>query len=163
MPDTWWLLIAIGALVALGILLWGPARAAAREARLAQAKKDFHKQRERLEAKVIRLAERRTDAPHWATCEFKDAVAYVRHRLTRELSAFVEVNVLVAPFDGLPGGGGALASDCFHTGTAIFRFDGKHWETDGRVIFDLSPAEAIRSYQNDFEIVAQELAEQSEP
>ena len=41
-------------------------------------------------------------------------------------------------------------------GTAIFRFDHTHWETEGRAILNLSPAEAIRLYQHDLEMVDQD-------
>ena len=50
--------------------------------------------------------------------------------------------------------------DNLRSGTAIFRFDSSHWETDGRAILNLSPAEAIRFYRNDLEMIDQELAGQ---
>jgi len=78
--------------------LWRPYQAAAREARLQQARKEFHKQREWLEVKFISLAGARgkSDAPRWSNCEFDDAVSYVRHRATGELSAFVGGLLIVA-------------------------------------------------------------------
>jgi hypothetical protein len=164
MPEPWWWILALGAALAgIAILLWRPARMAAREARLAQAKRHFHRQRERLEAKFIQLAAAgaKPDAPRWTDCDFDDAVAYVRNRATGELSAFVAVTVAL---DGLPDVSTSSASDLIgnlRAGTAVFRFDRDHWETDGRAILNLSPSEAIRFYQNDLEVVGQELAEQS--
>jgi hypothetical protein len=46
-------------------------------------------------------------------------------------------------------------------GPAVFRFDKTRWVTDGRVIHDLSPNEAIRAYQNDLEMVGQEMADRT--
>ena len=46
-------------------------------------------------------------------------------------------------------------------GTAVFRFDRDHWETEGRAILNLSPSEAIRFYRNDLEKVGEELAHHS--
>ena len=163
MPEPWWwILVLLAATTGVVILLWRPARGAAREARLAQAKRFFHRQRERLEAKFIQLAaaQTRPDAPRWSDCDFDDAVAYVRNRATGELSAFVAVTVAL---DGLPNLATSSASDLIgnlRAGTAVFRFDRDHWETDGRAILNLSPSEAIRFYQNDLEVVGQELAEQ---
>ncbi len=163
MPESWWWILALGAALAgIAILLWRPARMAARDARLTQAKRYFHRQRERLEAKFVQLAvaQAKHDAPRWTDCDFDDAVAYVRDRATGELSAFVAVTVAL---DGLPDVATSSASDLIgnlRAGTAVFRFDRDHWETDGRAILNLSPSEAIRFYQNDLEVVGQELAEQ---
>lgn len=164
MSSARWILIGAGAVVAgcwLVLVLWRRLRAATREARLARARRDFHRQRERLEMKFVQLAAAKAEAnaPHWAECEFGDDVAYVRHRNTGELSAFVAVTVAVRQqHDPLQELGEIVGN--LRAGTAVFRFDRDHWETDGRAILNLSPAEAIRFYRNDLEIVDQELAGQ---
>ena len=143
-------------------MIWRPLRTAVRESRFSRARKDFHTKRERLEAKFVRLASTRAKpgAPRWADCEFEDDVAYVRNRTTGELSAFVEIVMMI---DGAPRDGEALddPTGTAQAGTAIFRFDGQHWDTDGRAFLNLSPAEAIRYYKDDLEIVGQELAGRS--
>jgi hypothetical protein len=161
MPDFgWWILLGVVAVAAGAALAWRPLRAAAREARFTQAKRDFHKQREWLEAKLIRLASThvKPDSPRWADCDFDDAVAYVRHRATGELSALVGITVAMERIGHSPASASDLISN-LRAGTAVFRFDAGHWETDGKVLLNLSPSEAIRFYQNDLEIVGQELAE----
>ena len=40
--------------------------------------------------------------------------------------------------------------------TAVFCFDGERWTTEGRAIFNLSPAETIRFYRHDLQIVNQQ-------
>ena len=93
-------------------------------------------------------------SPRWADCEFDDDVSYVRNRNTGELCAFVRVTIALEDEDGSPG------IDPLHgyrSGTAIFRFDRRHWKTDGRAILNLSPSEAIRFYHDDLEIVGEEL------
>ena len=42
--------------------------------------------------------------------------------------------------------------------TAVFRFDGTRWETDGRALFNVTPAEAIHLYRRKLEMVACEMA-----
>ena len=159
MSELWWFMVGAGAILAVFVLVWRPARAASRHARLSRAKRDFHLQRERLEAKFVQLAKRRSrgDSPHWEDCDFDDDVAYVRDRNSRKLSAFVAVTVAVSEYGGpLASIGDVLGN--YRVGTAVFRFDRDHWDTDGRAILNLSPAEAIRFYQNDLEIVDQEMA-----
>ena len=163
MPEPgWWILALLAAITGIGVLLWRPARTAARQSRFSQAKRIFHRQRERLEAKFIQLAaaNAKADAPRWTECDFDDSVAYVRNRSTGELSAFVAVTVAMESLENAAHSASDLLSN-LHAGTAVFRFDRDHWVTDGRAILNLSPSEAIRFYQNDIEVVGQELAEQS--
>jgi hypothetical protein len=161
MPDTWWwILLGVAAIVTTVALLWRPLRMAARESQFSRARKEFHRQREWLEAKFIRLAaaHHAPDSPRWSDCDFDDGVSYVRNRVTGELCAFVAVTVAL---DGLEQSSGSAADliGRLRAGTAVFRRSKDRWETDGRVILNLSPSEAIRFYQSDLEIVGQELAE----
>jgi hypothetical protein len=159
MPETLWILVPTILVFLAGMALaWQPIRAAMNRSRLADARRDFHWQRERLEVKFIQLAWTNVppNGPRWGDCDFEDDVSYVRNRNTGELSAFVGVTVTVTDAeDGLDFGPGAAPS--VRAATAIFRFDGRHWETDGRAILNLSPSEAIRFYQDDLEIVGEEL------
>ena len=77
---------------------------------------------------------------------------------TGELSAFVAVTVALEGIGHLTTSATDLMSN-LQAGTAVFRFDKDHWVTDGRVILNLSPDEAIRFYQNDLEMVGQEMAD----
>jgi hypothetical protein len=161
MPEPlWWIPVALAVLAIVVFLLWRPFQVATREARLTQARKEFHKQREWLEVKFITLAgtQRGPDSPRWSNCEFDDAVCYVRHRTTGELSAFVAVTVALESIGHVNISATDLMSN-LQAGTAVFRFDKSRWVTDGRVIHDLSPNEAIRAYQSDLEMVGQEMAD----
>ncbi|MFZ5829576.1 MAG: hypothetical protein ACOY3P_05790 [Planctomycetota bacterium] len=158
MFEPWWVVLIAGAALAVIAALWRPARSAAREARVAMARRDFRLKREWLEAKFVQRAAARSQSGvvRWSDCEFADDVAYVRNRSTQELSAFVAVTVPVEDVDL-----GAPTEDLMGSmriGTAIFRFDRDHWDTDGRAILNLTPAEAIRFYQSDLERIDQELA-----
>jgi hypothetical protein len=157
----WWI-AALGLLFIAWICLWRPARSVSKEVQFAKAKKFFHTQRERLEAKFINLASSRAkaDAPKLADCNFADDVAYVRNRSTGELSAFVAVSVSMDDSESRTKDAGDAVSN-LQLGTAVFRFDRDHWETDGRTILNLNPSEAIRLYRNDFEKVGEEFAHHS--
>jgi len=173
MPEPWWWIPVACAMVAVAVLiLWRPCQAAAREARFADARKEFHKQREWLEVKFISLAggqvagaqvagvQGKPEAPRWSNCEFDDAVSYVRHRTTGELSAYVAVTVALEGIGQTTASTTDLMSN-LQAGTAVFRFDKARWVTDGRVILNLSPNEAIRFYQNELEMVGQEMADRT--
>ncbi len=159
MAETLWILVPTVLVLIAGLAVaWQPIRAAVRRSRLADARRDFHWQRERLEAKFIKLAwtNAKPVGPRWVDCEFEDDVAYVRNRNTDELSAFVGVTIAMVEQVAGPD----FSEDAprrYRAGTAIFRFDRNHWETDGRAILNLSPSEAIRFYQDDLEVVSEEL------
>jgi len=156
----WILVVGIVCILVGAGLVWRPFLAAWRGARFAEACRDFHRQRERLETKFVQLGTigAKPDAPRWTDCQFDDDVAYARNRSTGELSAFVAVTIEMEDHDARPPGTpGAVGN--LRAATAVFRFDGHHWETDGRAIFNLTPTEAIHFYQRELEMVGQELAE----
>jgi hypothetical protein len=130
-------------------------RAAVRRVRLADARRNFHWQRERLEMKFIQLAQAaaKPGAPRWLDCDFENDVAYVRNRSTGELAAFVPVTIALEDSDDLT----MPALENLRSGTAVFRFDRDRWETDGVALLNLTPTEAIRFYRDNLEIVAQEV------
>jgi len=139
--------------------VWRPLRARIREQELARARKDFHRQRERLEARFFTLAAR-SGMPRgleWVRCDFDDDVIYARHRQSGELSAFVAVTI---GFEAIVGGGmeEVEAVGNARAATAVFRVEKGQWATDGRALFNLSPSEAVAFYQDNFELVAEELA-----
>ena len=160
MAQFWWLPI-IALLLLTAAYLWHPRRRAARSLRLNQAKRRFHVQREWLEAKFVQLAESHANpnAPRWIDCAFDDDVSYVRNRTTGELSALVAVTIASEGYNR-SFQSTAEAVGNLQAGTAVFRFDCDHWETDGRAILNLSPNETVHHFGEDFEIVGEELAHQ---
>lgn len=158
----WWWFVGFGVLVVALICLRRPIRTASREVQFNRARKYFHTQRERLEAKFVHLAASRAkdDSPRLTDCNFADDVSYVRNRATGELSAFVAVSVATEdPKSSALNTGDAVGN--LQLGTAVFRFDRDHWETEGRTILNLSPSEAIRFFVNDLEKVGEEFAHKS--
>jgi hypothetical protein len=117
-----------------------------RENQLARARKEFHQQRERLEAKFFTLAARsgKPRGLEWVRCDFEDDVIYARHRQSGELSAFVGVTI---GFEAIEGGGmeEVEAVGNARAATAVFRIENGAWATDGRALFNLTPSEAVAS------------------
>ena len=159
MRVLWWILVAVGAVGAAVAVIRRFVRTALRQAQYARAQRDFHIQRERLEAKFVQLASVHAgpDGPHWDDCDFADDVIYVRTRKTGKLSALVSMTVAVDDVEGPPAAIGDLVGN-LRAGTAVFRFESDHWETDGRALLNLSPIEALRRYRDDLEMVDHEPA-----
>lgn len=158
MGEVGWLLI-VPVVLAATLLPWLCIRLkrSLNEARFARAMKDFHAQREYLEAKFFEIASS-SGMPRglaWTQCRFADGVAYARDRQTGDLSALVSVTI---GFKAVEGGGmeDVEAVKNLRAATAVFFFAGGRWTTQGRAIFNLNPAEAIDFYADDLEMVAQE-------
>ncbi len=161
MWDWMWELAALGVALTLfvGALLWRPIRQRKREAQLVRDRQNFHRQRERLEARFFQLAGQsgKPRGLEWSNCDFDDDVIYARDRRTGQLSAFVAVTI---SFEAISGGGmeEVEAVSNLRAATAVFRVDKGRWATDGRAIFNLNPSEAVRYYQDNLELVCEDAA-----
>jgi hypothetical protein len=160
MPENWWAWTSATLFLTGLLYFWGPARRAIRDARFARQQHEFHAQRERLEAKFVKLASAqvKAEAPRIEDYDFADDVSYVRHRATGQLSAFVAVSISLEESPEHPAFFAGDMVGKMQLGTAVFRFDRDHWETDGRTILNLTPREAVRFFQRDWKIVGQEYA-----
>ncbi len=136
-----------------------PIRAARAAELLARAQRDFHRQRERLEARFIERAAA-TGKPRglrWADVDFDDDVIYARDRRRGQLKALVAIEVR---FEAVEGGGmeDVEAVPRVRAATAEFLHDGDRWATEGRVYFNLAPAATVKYLASDLELVAEEPA-----
>jgi len=159
--SYWWWAVAAAVATAGGIaaLLWRRVRTRLRRAEYQRYCAEFHLQRERLEAKFVELAgsSGKPRGLRWTDCMFEDEVTYARHRQTGELCAFVGATIA---FEAVEGGGmeDVEAVGNLRAATAVFRLDRGRWQTDGRAIFNLNPAEAIAYYQDNLVMIGQEPA-----
>ena len=134
-----------------------PIRAARRAEQLARIQRDFHRQREQLEAKFIdrAAASGKPRGLTWTNVDFDDDVIYVRDRRNRSLKALVAIEV---SFEAVEGGGmeEVEAVSNVRAATAEFLYDGARWCTAGRVYFNLAPSAAVKYLSADMELVAEE-------
>ena len=151
---TFFALALAGAATAIALK---PMRQARQSERIARAQRDFHRQREPLEAKFIVKAAA-TGKPRglrWVDVEFDDDVVYARDRRTRRLKAMVAVEVR---FEAIEGGGmeEVEAVSDVRAATAEFLYDAGRWRTEGRVYFNLGPDATVKYLSQDLELVAEE-------
>lgn len=140
-------------LFVLAGFVWKPARKVYSRARLREAKRSFHRCRERLEARFVRLATAKfSDHDIWLDCDFDDDVVYVRHRETGEMSALVGVSIRFDQphllHDDAPFGD--------RRAVAWFRFDGRQWQATERPLMNLTPGEAIERLGGQLELLGYE-------
>jgi hypothetical protein len=145
------LLLVVAAVAAAVILLRGRLP---RRDNLDRARRLFHLRREWLEARFISLAANsgKPRGLEWVSVEFDDDVSFARDRNTGRLRALVAVTIR---FRAVEGGGMEDNPNVgnLRAATAVFHLDGQEWSTDGRVVFNLNPVEAIAHYRQELELV----------
>lgn len=157
-----WVVVTVG-LAGLSALVMAiilrPIRLARETERLARSQRDFHRQREQLEAKFIdkAAASGKPRGLRWTDVQFDDAIIYARDRRSGLLKALVAVEV---SFEAVAGGGmeEVEAVSNVRAATAEFLFDGGRWRTEGRVYFNLQPSATVKYLGGDLELVAEEHA-----
>ena len=139
-------LIVVGLFGILGVY-WPRWRKRRQDKRLATARRQFQLRREWLEANFLKLASE-SGVPRgltWVDCDFENAVAFARDKHSGQLRALVGVAI---SFEAIDGGG---LEDNPNVGnlraaTAVFRYEHTRWETDGRAVFNLNPAQTIQKF-----------------
>ncbi|MBS0210478.1 MAG: hypothetical protein JSS27_16160 [Planctomycetes bacterium] len=136
-----------------------PSRQARQQAEFETARREFHRQRERLEAKFFELSSNsgKPRGLRWTEIDFEDDVTYARQRSTGQLCAFVSVTI---GFEAIEGGTmeGVEAVGNLRAATAVFGLVNGRWHTEGRSLFNLTPSEAIAHYHDNLEMVQHEAA-----
>ena len=162
MGTALWFVCTLGGAALAGVattLAMRPIRLARAAERLARAQREFHRQREQLEAKFIdrAAASGKPRGLRWADVDFDDDVLYVRERRTGSLKALVAIEV---SFEAIEGGGmeEVEAVSTIRAATAEFLYESGRWATDGRVYFNLLPSATVKYLGSDLELVAEEQA-----
>jgi hypothetical protein len=154
--ENWPLLIAAIALLVTAVVLLRKPLKVWRERREAeQARGDFKRQREMLEAKFFDLAAAsgKPRGLRWVDCDWLEAVTFARDRQTGLLTAFVAVNIR---FEAIEGGDmeGVAAVGNIRDAAAVFHYQKGNWGTGGRALFNMNPDDALDRLQAQFERVA---------
>jgi hypothetical protein len=145
-----WLLTLPTAFAIAAVLIWlrlhkNPAQY------LAEAQAKFQAQRSHLHALFFQAAASsgKPRGLRWKECQWSEQIEWVRDKQTRQLLALVGVTI---SFEAIEGGDmeGVEAVGNLRDASAVFVFDGE-WQTAGRVIFNLGPAEAVEHFKANYE------------
>jgi hypothetical protein len=152
--EPWIWMTGLGVLIALAVALWWATVRHPRRTSVERARKLFHLQRERLEFRFSQLAANsyKPRGLDLIDCDFEDEISFARDRHNGRLRAYVAVTI---HFQAVEGGGMEDNPNVgnLKAGSAEFRLDGIDWGTDGKVLFNVNPVEAIQRYQQELELV----------
>jgi hypothetical protein len=125
-----------------------------REVHAERARESFRLQHERLEGLVLKAAAA-TGKPRglrWVSCKFTDGLTLVRDKATRKLIALVPATILFEPEPGGDMEGVEAATQPRHA-TAVLHFRKGAWISDGQVLFNMLPADALRLHSREYAAV----------
>ncbi len=143
------LILLVGlALALLAVMLWRRWRNVQSEARLRLALLEFEEQMPRLEPQLLQAAAA-TGKPRglrWTKCELDGSPLFATDPSSQGLYALVGVTV---SFEAIEGGDmeEVEAVGNLRWATAVFVHHRSQWTTDGRVVFNLEPAETFERFR----------------
>jgi hypothetical protein len=153
MPIWIWLpALLLAAIVAIVLLvLW----LRPRNVPIAFARTQFDRHRAELEALFFEAAARsgKPRGLRWTGCEWSDAMELARDRQTGQLVALRGVTISFEAIEGTDMEGLPAVGN-LRNASAVFVFDGMHWKTAGRAVFNFNPDEAIQHFGAQYERVA---------
>ncbi len=163
--GSWTILVVLAVAVLAAVLAVAGAvlvvatRRRRQRAEFQKAQTDFRRQREHLEADFLIKASHsgKPRGLSWKDCDFSNDVLFARDKKTSAVWAFTPMTVA---FEAIAGGGmeEVEAVGNLRAATAVFRWHHATWSTDGRTLFNLEPAEAIRHFQHELELQEPEVA-----
>jgi len=148
----WWLLGVAALGVVILLLLRRPLRSFGKEVQGERARELFKLQRERLEAKFLSAAAA-TGKPRglrWKDCQWEREAEFVRERRTGQIAALVAVTIQFEAVEGSDMEGLPAVSN-LRNASAVFFFHRGHWDTVGKVVFNMNPNEAVAHFRNQYE------------
>jgi hypothetical protein len=157
--------VVVGVLVAVvTVVVARPLIRRYRRSRLQQAVRQFRFDREHLEAKFFELAAHsgKPRGLRWLGCDWQNAVRFARDVKSGLLTAFVSVEIRFAAEEG------GDMEDVAAVGTvrdaaALFHWDGRHWGTGGRALFNMDANAAVSRLEGQYTPVEIEASDVSDP
>lgn len=136
------------------LLAWRPARRFGREVQAERARELYRLQRERLETQFFSAAAA-TGKPRglrWVGCDFEEGLELVRDRRSGQLVGLVAVTIRFEAVEGSDMEGLPAVGNLRHA-SAVFYIERGQWNTVGKAVFNMSPAEALEHFHNQYERV----------
>jgi hypothetical protein len=145
-----WIILAITAFAIVGIAVMAVQRLQATRTAVnrERAIQEFAAERDDLCGLFLRTAAAsgKPRGLRWTGCELSGSPLFAVDDATDELIALIAATISFAAIEG----GGMEEVEAvgnLRSATAVFMHRGKGWMTDGRVIFNLEPAEALAKFQ----------------
>jgi hypothetical protein len=154
--PAWYWIIPLGlALVGAAFFCWRWIQKHRPEVQLQRARDLFQQERPRLETLFFQAASAsgKPRGLRWQECQWDSSIEWVRDKQTGQLLTLVGVTIA---FEAIEGGDmeGVEAVGNLRSASAVFFFQEGRWQTAGRAIFNLSPADAVQHFSQNYTRIA---------
>lgn len=119
---------------------------------LGSARAQFLDQRQSLNEAFFRAASLsgKPRGLRWTHCQWDAQLEWMREKRTGQLIALAGVTISFEAIEGSDMEGVAAVGN-LRNATAVFYFQDGHWQTAGRAVFNLNPAEAVEHFRSEYE------------
>jgi hypothetical protein len=151
----WMTLVVVSALCLIGLVLVLIARRTGPGVTVPEARQMFEHCSKQLQSTFFQTAAAggKPRGLTWKTCEFGREFELARDKDSGEFLALLPVTIA---FEAIPGSDmeGVAAVGNLRLATAIFVLRKGEWTTNGRAVFNMSPAETLKHFHHQYEPVS---------
>jgi len=152
MDYLYWIIpLALG-LAGMAVFFWRQGRHLDPRVQMEDARARFDRDRERLQAQFFAAASSsgKPRGLRWTQCQWNELIEWVRDKQSGQIHALVGVTIA---FEAIEGGDmeGIEAVGNLRNASAVYFLQGGQWQTAGRAVFNLNPAEAVEHFKGSYE------------
>jgi hypothetical protein len=152
MDHLYWIVPLALVLAGLAVIFWRQSRRFDPRAQMESVRARFERERDRLQAQFFAAASAsgKPRGLRWQECQWNDLIEWVRDRQSGQIHALVGVTI---SFEAIEGGDmeGVEAVGNLRNAAAVFFLQDGQWQTAGRAVFNLNPAEAVDHFKGSYE------------
>jgi hypothetical protein len=152
MDHLYWIIPLTLALASLTVFFWRQGKRFDPRAQMQNARARFEKERPRLQAQffAVAAASGKPRGLRWKECQWSELIEWVRDKQSGQIHVLVGVTI---SFEAIEGGDmeGVEAVGNLRNASAVFFLQDGRWQTAGRAIFNLNPAEAVEHFKATYE------------
>lgn len=155
MDHLYWLIPLALALAGLTVFFWRQGKRFDPRVQLANARAMLEKERPRLQTQFFAAASAsgKPRGLRWKECQWSDLIEWVRDKQSGQILVLVGVTI---SFEAIEGGDmeGVEAVGNLRSASAVFFLQDGQWQTAGRAVFNLNPADAVEHFKGTYERIA---------
>jgi hypothetical protein len=152
MDHLYWIIPLALVLAGLAFFFWRKSRQLDPRVQMSVARAQLERERPRLHAEFFAAASTsgKPRGLRWKECSWNDLIEWVRDKQTGQIHALVGVTI---SFEAIEGGDmeGIEAVGNLRNASAVFFLQDGQWQTAGRAVFNLNPAEAVEHFKGSYE------------
>jgi len=152
MDHLYWIIPLAIVLAALAVFFWRRGTQLDPRVQMESARALLERERARLQTQFFAVASTsgKPRGLRWKQCQWNELIEWVRDKQSGQIHVLVGVTI---SFEAIEGGDmeGVEAVGNLRNASAVFFLQAGQWQTAGRAVFNLNPAEAVEYFKGTYE------------